>query len=327
MKKFKTSIKVLSLIIALVIVAAGCAKKGPETETPGGPDTSGKAVQMGIATATVGGAYYPMGQAIASVVNAHYDGVVLNAEVTNGALENNRLVNDGEVALGITNADLAYYAYNGQKPYDAKQDIVVLGNLHPSVFHIITLADSPINSIEDLKGKRVACGPAGGASIGIMENILAEYGMSFDDIIPSYLPYSDGYTQMADGNVDVALATSGYPAAAVMEVTATKKIKFLEVEPDVLKRMLDKYPYYTDAIVPKDVYKLDSDVTVIGISNVLVCRSDMDEDLAYNIAKALYDNVAELKEINKTAEQIDETKLSETSIPLHPGAQKYFDER
>jgi TRAP transporter TAXI family solute receptor len=268
-----------------------------------------------------------MGQAIASVVNAHYDGVVLNAEVTNGALENNRLVNDGEAALGITNADLAYYAYNGQKPYDAKQDIVALGNLHPSVFHIITLADSPINSIEDLKGKRVACGPAGGASIGIMENILAEYGMSFDDIIPSYLPYSDGYTQMADGNVDVALATSGYPAAAVMEVTATKKIKFLEVEPDVLKRMLDKYPYYTDAIVPKDVYKLDSDVTVIGISNVLVCRSDMDEDLAYNIAKALYDNVAELKEINKTAEQIDETKLSETSIPLHPGAQKYFDER
>jgi TRAP transporter TAXI family solute receptor len=91
--------------------------------------------------------------------------------------------------------------------------------------------------------------------------------------------------------------------------------------------MLDKYPYYTDATVPKDVYKLDSDVTAIGISNVLVCKSDMDEDLAYNIAKALYDNVAELKEINKTAEQIDETKLNETSIPLHPGAQKYFDEK
>ncbi len=327
MKTFKTSLKVLCLVVALIVVVSGCAQKGPEGETPGGPDTSGKATQMGIATATVGGAYYPMGQAIANVVNAHYDGVVLNAEVTNGALENNRLVNDGEAALAITNADLAYYAYNGQAPYDAKQNVVALGNLHPSVFHIITLADSPINSIEDLKGKRVACGPAGGASIGIMQNILAEYDMSFDDIIPSYLPYSDGYTQMSDGNVDVALATSGYPAAAVMEVTATKSIKFLEVDPDILEGMLDKYPYYTDANIPKDVYKLESDATAIGISNVFVCSPDMDEDLAYNIAKALYDNVAELKENNKTAEQIDETKLSETSIPLHPGAQKYFDEK
>lgn len=319
MKVSKTSLKVISMIIALMVVVTGCAQAPSENaNTP---------VQMGVATATVGGAYYPMGQAIANVVNAHYDGVVLNAEVTNGALENNRLVNNGESALGITNADLAYYAYNGEKPYDAKQDIVALGNLHPSVFHIITLADSSIKSIEDLKGKRVACGPAGGASIGIMENILAEYGMSFDDIIPSYLPYTDGYTQMSDGNVDVALATSGYPAAAVMEVTATNKIRFLEVEPSIMEGLLEKYPYYTDANIPKDIYKLDADVTAIGISNVLVARSDMDEEIAYGIAKALYDNIAELKENNKTAEQIDETKLSETSIPLHPGAKRYFDEK
>lgn len=326
MKKFKTSFKVICLIITLVVVVSGCAQKDVPTETPEESEAPAKAIQMGIATATVGGAYYPMGQAMANVVNAHYDGVVLNAEVTNGALENNRLINDGESALAITNADLAYYAYNGQAPYDAKQNIVALGNLHPSVFHIITLENSPIKSIEDLKGKRVACGPAGGASIGIMQNILAEYGMSFDDIIPSYLPYSDGYTQMTDGNVDVALATSGYPAAAVMEVVATNKIRFLEVDPDILEDMLDKYPYYTDAIVPGDVYKLESDVTAIGISNVFVCHPDLDEEVAYNITKALYDNIDELKANNKTAEQIDETKLSETSIPLHPGAQRYFDE-
>jgi hypothetical protein len=326
MKKFKTSFKVLCLIAALIVVVSGCTQSGPVTETPEGSDNQPRATQMGIATATVGGAYYPMGQAIANVVNAHYDGVVLNAEVTNGALENNRLINDGESALAITNADLAYYAYNGQAPYDAKQNVVAIGNLHPSVFHIITLGNSPINSIEDLKGKRIACGPAGGASIGIMQNILAEYGMSFDDIIPSYLPYSDGYTQMTDGNVDVALATSGYPAAAVMEVVATNSIKFLEVDPDILEDMLDKYPYYTDANVPGDVYKLESDVTAIGIANVFVCNPDMDEEVAYNITKALYDNVAELKANNKTAEQMDETKLSATSIPLHPGAQRYFDE-
>lgn len=326
MKTLKANFKILCLIISLLVVVSGCGKKGSTNEKSGESVAPQQAIQLGIATATVGGAYYPMGQAIANVVNAHYDGVVLNAEVTNGALENNRLVSDGESALGITNADLAYYAYHGQAPYDSKQNIVALGNLHPSIFHIVTLADSPINSIEDLKGKRVACGPAGGASIGIMQNILAEYGMSFDDIIPSYLPYSDGFTQLADGNVDVALATSGYPAAAVMEIVATKNIKFVEIDLDVFKILLNKYPYYTDAKVPRDVYKLDSDVTVIGISNLLVCRPDLDEEIVYNITKALYSNLDELKEINKTAEQIDENRLSETSIPLHPGAKRYFDE-
>ena len=280
------SIKVLCLITALVVLFAGCAQK----QTPKGPGVSSEPIQMGIVTATVGGAFYPMGQAIASVVNNNFDGVVLNAEVTDGALENNRLINDGEAALGITNADLAYYAYNGLAPYDKKLNVVALGNLHPSVFHIITLANSSINGIEDLKGKRIACGPAGGASIGILENILAEYGMSFDDIKPSYLPYSDGFSQLADGNVDVALATSGFPAAAVMEVAAIKEIKSIDIKPDIFANMLEKYPYYSDAVVPKDIYKLKADATVLGISNLLVCTPDMDEELAYNITKALYDN-------------------------------------
>jgi len=324
----KMGLILLSLMLVLTLVLAGCTKTEPSKTEPSKTEPEkAKSVQLGVATATVGGAYYPMGQAIANVVNSHYDGVVLNAEVTNGALENNRLINDGESALGITNADLAYYAASGQKPYEKKQDVVAVGNLHPSVFHIITLADSPIKGIEDLKGKRVAVGPAGGASIGIMENILKEYGMSFNDISPSYLPYSDGFSQLSDGNIDVALATSGFPAAAVMEIAATKAIKFMEVEESKFKNMLDQYPYYTDAVVSKDVYKLDKDTKAIGISNLLVCKSDMDEDIVYNITKALYDNIQELKENNKTAEQIDTSKLSETSIPLHPGAQKYFDEK
>lgn len=336
MKIRKSLLALVSLLLVAALMFTGCSNtskpsgesKPQGTEQPKEEPAKGQpAKQYGLATATVGGAFYPMGQAIANVVNAHYKGVVLNAEVTNGALENNRLINDEESAFAITNADLAFYAANGQKPYDKKLDVVAVGSLHPSVLHIITLADSPINSIKDLKGKRVAVGPAGGASLGAMENILKEYGMTLADIKPSYLAYTDGFTQMSDGNIDVALAMSGYPAAAVMEVTATKKIKFLEIDADIFDKMLEKYSYYTKATVPKDVYKLDKDATAIGISNLLVCKSTLDEETVYNVTKALYDNIEELKANNKTAAQIDTASIGKTSIPLHPGAKKYFDEK
>lgn len=319
MKKKRVLI-VVSILLVLSVVLMACADNS-------GTDAPKNATPYGIATAPVGGAFYTVGQAIANVVNAHYSGANLNAEVTNGALENNRLVSSGEVAFGITNSDLAYYAHMGTKPYEGKQDIAAVGNLHPSILHLITLESSSINSIQDLKGKRVAVGPAGGAGHGMLSNILEENGMTLDDITPIYLAFSDGFTQLADGNMDAALAVSGYPAAAVMEISAIKNIKFIPIDEQSLANLTAKFPYYSKYVVPKSVYSTPEDFSAIGIVNVLICNPSMDENTVYNIAKALYDNLDELKANNKSAAQIDEETLADTSIPLHPGAKKYFDEK
>lgn len=333
MKKIgRNRILVLLCAVMLIFSVSACSSQTPQPAAPAQPEPAPGAppaepVQMGIATATIGGAYYPMGQAVANVVNAHYSAVQLTAEVTNGALENNRLLDAGESALALTNADLAFFAVNGQAPYDKAMNVAAVGNLHPSVFHIITLGDSNIDGIEDFKGKKIAVGPAGGATIGLLENVLAEYGMTMDDVKPSYLPYTDGFTQLSDGNVDIALAVSGYPAAAVMEVSATKKIKFIQPGDTEFSNMITKFPYYSITTVPKDIYKLDADAKAVGIKNVLVCDKDVDDDTIYNIAKALYDNLDELIANNQVAAQIDTSSLEDTSIPLHPGAKKYFDEK
>jgi TRAP transporter TAXI family solute receptor len=306
---------VMTLILAgivLVMTTAVAQQKKPLT----------------LATASIGGAFYPVGQAMTTVINKYVATVSMTPEVTNGAVENPRLVGDGNTDFGITNANTAYFAINGQKPYNKKfENLVALGNLHPSVFQIVVLSRSKINSIADLKGKKVAVGPAGGGTIPLLQSVLAEYGMKMDDIRANYLPYSDGFTQLGDGNLDAAIALGGYPMAAVTEISTTQKIRLIVPDEARFANLLKKYPYYSKIIVPKDVYKQEEDIPCVGINNIFFTKKSMDEKLIYDITKALYDHLDELGAANATARQIDRKALSQTPIPLHPGAKRYFDEK
>ena len=283
---------------------------------------------MTLGTATIGGAYYPMGQAMATVINKYVPSISITPEVTNGAGENPRLVGEGNTDFGITNANIAYFAFNGQKPYKKKIDnLTAIGNLHPSVFQIVALKKTNINGIKDLKGKKIAVGPAGGGTIFILQSILAEYGMTMNDIKANYLPYTDGFTQLGDGNLDAAVALGGYPMAAVTEISTTQEVKLLIVPETQMQSIIKKYPYYTQIIVPKDVYKQETDIPCVGINNIFFTKKSMDAKLVYDVAEALYNHLDELNAINATARQIDRKSLSQVPIPLHPGAKNYFDKK
>jgi TRAP transporter TAXI family solute receptor len=283
-----------------------------------------KKTQLIIGTASMGGAFYPVGQEIANLVTKYSDNFSMVPVVTGGAVENPRLLISGDIDIGITNANIAYFAYSGLPPYDKKLDIACVASLYPSVLHIATLAKSSIKSIADLKGKRLAVGPAGGGTLDILKAILDAYGMTIKDIVPSYLSYEDGFSQMADGNVDAALALSGYPASAVMQTIATNKIRFIEIEQDKLASIMRKYSYYSDITVNKNVYKTDNDVVMIGVQNVLIVKRSMPEDAVYKITKAVFDNLPEFAASNANGKQIDKVKAAQVPIPMNPGALKYF---
>ena len=283
---------------------------------------------MTLATATIGGAYYPVGQAMTSVINKYVPNISMTPEVTNGAVENPRLVGDGDTDFGITNANTAYFAFNGQKPYTRKiENLAAIGNLHPSVFQIVVLNKSKIKSFADLKGKKVAVGPAGGGTLPILQSIFEEYGMKADDIQANYLPYSDGFTQLGDDNLDAAVALGGYPTAAVMEIATTQKVRLIVLEDDKFKNLMKKYPYYSKMVIPKDVYKLETDVPCVGINNIFFTKKSMDAKIVYDVTKAIYDHLDELAAANATTKQIDRRSLSQLPILIHPGAKKYFDEK
>ncbi len=282
--------------------------------------------ELRVGTASLGGAFYPVGQGIANLVTEHVDGVSMVPVVTQGAVQNPRLVASGETDLGITNANLLYLAVNGEKPYPGVLEIAPLGALHPSILHIVTLDGSPIETFADLKGKRLAVGPAGGGTLSFLTRLLEVYGMSPNDITPSFLSYADGFSQLSDGNVDAALALSGYPTSAVMQTQATNKLKFVKIADDKLAEILEKYPYYSKVDLPKEVYGLDQDAVVLGVNNVLIAPKAMDDERAYAITKAVYGHLDAFGEENANAKQIKASDSLELAVPLHPGAQRFFDE-
>lgn len=278
-----------------------------------------------IGTAALGGAYYPLGQGIANLVSQHVSGVAMVPIVTRGAIENPRLVSRNDLEMALTNADLAFFAYEGLPPYERRLDIAAAGALHPSVLHLVTSARTGLKTFAELRGRQVAIGPAGGPTVSLTETLLAAHGMTLDDIVPSFLSYSDGFSQLSDGNVDAAFALAGYPAAAVLQAGATEDLVFLEIPPEVLSRVITENPYYTLVQIPAGVYDTGNDVTALAVDNVLIVNSQTDADSVYAIVAAIYGNLPELQRTIAVARQIDPAHSTRLAIPLHPGARRYFE--
>lgn len=280
--------------------------------------------ELHLATASLGGAFYPVGQSASNLVTEYADGLSMLPVVSAGAIQNPRLVHAREVDVGMTNGNMAWLAVNASGPYTEALDLKALGTLHASILHMVTLKGSSIRSFDDLRGKRVAVGPAGGGTYGFLTRLLEVHGMTIEDITPSYLSYTDGFTQLGDDNVDAAFALAGFPTSAVMQTLATQELAFIELSAEKMTAMLQAYPYYTSRDIPAAVYRLDTDITVIGVNNMMIVRSDMDEEQVYQLAHAIYGHMDEFRRNNAIAKQIDPVQSLTLPISLHPGAARYF---
>lgn len=284
------------------------------------------AEEMRVGTASLGGAFYPMGQSIANLVNKYAgDDISMVPVVTGGSVQNPRLIDAGEVEIAITNNNLAKLGVAGKGPYSSGEiDMKAVAALHPSVLHMITLDGSDIETFEDLKGKRVAVGPAGGGTLGFLNFLLPMHGMDVDDITPSFLSYSDGFSQLTDGNVDAALALSGYPAGAVMQAAAGAKLKYVGYSVGKIDEAIAANSAYNAVTIPADVYGTATDGVVLGVNNMLIAPTSADPDKIESIVRAVFDHLDEFRAENANAKQIDPAASLSLSIPLHEGAARYF---
>ena len=286
------------------------------------------AEELRIGTASLGGAFYPMGQSIANIVNKYAgDDISMVPIVTGGSVQNPNLIASGEVEIAITNNNLAVLATRGAGPYSAAGpiDIGAVAALHPSVLHMVVLADSDIRSIEDLRGKSVAVGPAGGGTLGFVNFLFPLHGMTIDDITPSFVSYSDGFSQLTDGTVDAALALSGYPAGAVMQASAGADLRFISFSEGMLDAALEANDAYLAVDLGADVYGMEEGGTLIGVNNMLVAPNSLDAATVQAVTAAIFDNLEEFQAENAYARQIDPAMTPKLAIPLHAGAQAYFD--
>ncbi len=281
--------------------------------------------QLTIGTASAGGAFYVVGTGVAEVISSHVSPLSVAAEIAGGSVQNPILVGTGESDMGISNADHVLNAINGVGQFDKKYDLKAIGSLHSSILHIVTLEGKGISTVADLKGKKVAVGPAGGGSIPMIEAVLSVYGMTLDDVVPSYLSYDDGITQLKDGQVDCALVGAGYPASAVMSLAATDKVVLVSLTEEDMEKVSANNPYYSKEVVSKDVYGTSEDIIVLCVRNLLFCSPSLSNETVYAIAQAVYGNLEELKTYHNALNSVTlDTVVDTSSVPLHPGAEQYF---
>jgi len=286
--------------------------------------------QLSVATGGTGGVYYPMGGGLAEVINNHVEGYSATAEVTGASVENMGLVAKGDADLALGLADTVYQAQTGTGRFEGQQLEMLRGvaSMYANMIQIVTLDGSGITSLEDMKGKRVSVGAPGSGTEINAAAVLAAAGMSYDDIDEQRLNFNETADALANGDIEAGFWSVGAPTSSILNLATTQSIRIIELTDEQVAAAREANPLFARTTLAGGIYEgVDEDVTVLGVPNVLVASSAMSDDLAYEITKAMFENVADLQAVHPAANQTTvEFTLDATPIPLHPGAMRYYEE-
>lgn len=307
----------VAVTLALSVVLAACS----------GGNNDGRPSQLSLVTGGTGGTYYPLGGQIANIIKDE-TGIETTAQVSNASAENMQTMNDGEADLGFTQTDIASYAKDGKLMFEgsAIDSIQAIGTLYPETIQIVTLKDSGITSVEDLKGRKVSVGAPGSGTFANAEQILEIHGIAMADIDAQHLAFDESVDGIQDGNIAAAFITAGTPTGSVEGLSAVKDVRILSMAQDKVDALIAKYPYYAADVVQAGTYKLEEDVTTVAVQAMLVVRDALDEDLVYGITKAIFENTDQITHA-KGAFITAESALDGLGIDLHPGAARYYEEK
>jgi hypothetical protein len=319
----------LVVLVALSMAVVGCGGgSGDKKAAPA------KIQNINIATATTGGVYYPLGNAMAQLFNQKITGIKASAGATAGTPQNVLLMQKKEAEVAFAQNGVAYYAYNGMEMFKDKPTKFLRGitNLYPNVMHIVVAASSNIKSIKDFEGKKFVPGAIGSATEINSKEILGLYGLDYKDkknVKGEYLGYSEAAEALKDGRVDGILIAGGLPTSAVLDAASSLKIRILSLEPDMIAKLKQTMPWYYEITIPKGTYiGQTEDVHTVAVANLLICREDLSNDLVYNMTKTLHDNQKDLVAAHSAAKDMKlQDALKGMTVPLHPGAEKYYKEK
>ena len=320
--------KLLAFLVGIMVMSvmiAGCG---------GGNDGDNKpAAQkfINIATGGTSGTYFPLGGAIADILNKNIPGCNASAQSTGAAVANINLLQQGKVEIAFVQNDIAYYAANGTEMFKDKKvnGLQGIATLYPETIQIVTLKKSGIKSIADFKGKRIAVGAAGSGTEANARQILEAYGMSYNDIDAQYLSFGEASSALKDGNVDAAFVTAGHPTAAIQDIATQNEIVLVPVDADKADALIKKYPFYTKVTIDANTYANQTEnVQAVAVRCMLAVTDKMDANTAYDITKAIFSNLDRMKAAHSAANVISKaTALEGMSIDLAPGADKFLKEK
>lgn len=281
-----------------------------------------------IATGGLAGVYYPLGGGMARLITNEVDFLDASVQSTGASVANVGLLDRGNVEFALIQNDIGYYASTGTEMFEgrAMPNLKGVAMLYPETIQIVTLAGSGIHSVADLAGRSVAVGAAGSGTEANARQILAAYGLTYDDISPDYLSFAEAASNLRDRNVDAAFLTAGFPTAAVTDLATSLDIRVLDVSEEAFAALSEDYPFYTRVTIPQDTYRnMDADVQTVAVMAMLATNADVDADIVYESTKAIFDNLSSLADLHSAGARISLERAQDGQpLELHEGAARYF---
>ena len=289
-----------------------------------------------IGTGGVTGVYYPTGGAICRLVNKNRSehGIRCSVESTGGSVYNVNTMRQGELDMGVVQSDIQYKSMKGEgeefESQGAYDDLRAVFSVHPEPFTVVARADAGIETFDDLKGKRVNVGNPGSGQRSTMEVVMNAKGWSMDDFqLASELKSAEQAQALCDNKIDAMVFTVGHPSGSIQEATTTCQTKLIPVSGPEIDQLVSDNPYYAKALIPGGMYAgTDEDVETFGVKATFVASAETPDDVVYEVTRAVFENFEDFKKLHPAFANLQkEDMVTEAlSAPLHPGAEKYYQE-
>ena len=301
-----------------------------------GSPASAQQTFITIGTGGVTGVYYPTGGAICRLVNKDrkQHGVRCSVESTGGSVYNTRTIREGELDFGVVQSDVQSAALQGVRAFEDDEpytDLRAVFSVHPEPVQVMVRNDSGINSVSDMRGKRVNIANPGSGTRVLAEVLMDAAGVSPDDFaLAAELKSSEQAAALCDGKLDATIWAAGLPNGSSMEATSTCDIKILDLTTSGTDEVLASNPAYAAATIPGGMYPGNpDDIASWGPKATFVADASTPDDLVYTLVKAVFDNFDDFKNLHPAFSRLTEEEMIKDglSAPLHPGAERYYRER
>ena len=309
MKKFLAVLLACTMVLAF----AGCG--------------SSSTANLRFVTGGESGTYYAFGSVIAQHATNNA-GIKVVGVVGAGSRANVLELEDSNAELAFCQSDVMAYAYEGVNLFETPVTCFsTVAALYTEQVQIVTL-DENIKTVADLAGKKVSIGAAGSGVYFNAIDLLGAYGLTENDIEPTYQSFGDSADALKDGKIDAAFVVAGAPTTAITDLSTTKQVYLVGLDDEHIDALLDASPYYAKCVISKDTYGTPEDVNTVGVGAVVLVRDDVSEDAVYALCKDIFDNAADLVSSHAKYGELNlEYASSITSVPYHAGAAKYFAEK
>jgi TRAP transporter TAXI family solute receptor len=285
---------------------------------------------LSVATGGTTGTYYPIGGAIAQTVSKHAPNLQVTAETGNASAANLNLIGTHGIEIAFAQNDVTYWAYHGKFMFKAPfKNIRAIASLYPEHVHLITLKKSGIRDLMDLKGKRVSVGAPGSGVEADVRGIFQVAGLKYAQLKADFLDFNATTQRFKDNQIDAGFVVAGYPVASIMDLATTSDIQLIDFDEAFLNKLIKDFPYFIKSSIPANTYRgVTTETKTPAVMAILVCDADVPETTIYQFTKALWDNIDEVQKSHAKAKLITlKTAMDGLTVPLHPGAAKYYREK